>query len=47
MFLLLSILDYNSMYGAQYDNQPRMHENGSMRGSLMGNDEVFMYEPKS
>jgi len=39
--------DYNSMYGRQYDNVPRMQDSDSMRGSTMGNDDVFMYDPKS
>ncbi|KAL4223423.1 hypothetical protein ACF0H5_016893 [Mactra antiquata] len=39
--------DYNSMYGRQYDNVPRLHDSDSMRGSTMGNDDVFMFEPKS
>ncbi|XP_052799942.1 uncharacterized protein LOC128231322 [Mya arenaria] len=39
--------DYNSIYGTQYDNVPQMHDNGSVRGSTVGVDDVFMYEPKS
>ena len=39
-------VDYNAMYGQQYDNAPRMHESDSVRDSS-GHDDVFLYEPKS
>ncbi|KAH3888879.1 hypothetical protein DPMN_012922 [Dreissena polymorpha] len=34
--------DYNSMYGAQYDNAPHMLDNGS----TLGHDDVFAYDAK-
>ena len=36
---ILSV-DYNTMYGQQYDNSPRMHETDSVRDSA-GHDDVF------
>ncbi|XP_053375882.1 uncharacterized protein LOC123533311 isoform X2 [Mercenaria mercenaria] len=44
---LSSQKDYNSMYGRQYDNMPHMQDGDSIRGSTMGNDDVFLYDPKS
>lgn len=46
--LALSSRDYNSMYSRQYDNAPRLHDGDSVQGSpLVGEDDVFMYHPKS
>ena len=43
---MLFVSDYNSMYGHQYDNAPRMHDGDSVRGSSYGHDDVFLSEPK-